>query len=159
MPAILELCDMLSSTPLKVCVKKLVILLGVIAVVGCATVASKDSVSLQNAIDLKVESLALVEKAVDPPEMHSTQIDDLRLKLLKALEYEKTRGELNAVSIEQWKILIDPNGHLLGGFLQKWETDGIGRSPAFLNGVKQTITQAFDHIIKLESQKPDRRVL
>ena len=160
MPPTEDLGDILFFTPFpRVYVKKLVLLFGVMCVVGCATVVSKDSVSLQNAIDLKVESLALLDKAVDPPERHSTQIEDLRLKLLKAFEYEKTRGELNAVSIEQWKILIDPNGHLLGGFLRKWETDGIGRSPAFLSGVKKTITQAFDQIIKLESQKPDRRVI
>lgn len=160
MPGTGEIPDMLSHAPLlKVHFNKLVIVLGVLCVVGCATVASKDPISLQNAIDLKVESLSLLDKAIDPPDAHTKEIHDLRLKLLKVLEYEKTRGELNAVSIQQWEILIDPNGYLLGGFLTKWEIDGIGRNPAFLNGVKKSIIQAFDQIIKVESAKPQRGVL
>ena len=154
MPCMGELPAMLFFTPLpKVNFKKLFILLGVICVVGCATVAVKDPISLQNAIELKVESLAFLDNAIDPPRAHITEILELRLKLLKALEYEKTRGELNSISIQQWEILIDPKGHLLGGFLQKWESGSVGRSPAFINGVKNTVAQAFDHIIKLESHK------
>ena len=128
-------------------------------VVGCATVATKDFIALQNAIDLKVESLALLDKAGDVPDIHKEEIQNLRLKMLKALEYEKTRGELNSVTIQQWELLIDPNGHLLGGFLKKWEADGVGRSQAFLNGVKHTVAKAFDQIIKVETNKPTRAVL
>jgi hypothetical protein len=125
-----------------------------VQVVGCATVAQKDPVSLQNAIDLKVESLALLDKATDPPETHAAEIQDIQLRLQKALEYEKTRGELNAVSVQQWELLTDPEGNLLAGFLKKWVADGKGRTPAFIDGVKGLVTKAFDQIIKVESAKP-----
>lgn len=126
----------------------------IILLAGCATVAKKDPVSLQNAIDLKVESLALLDKATDSPDAHVAEIQDMQFRLQKGVEYEKTRGELNAISIEQWETLANPDGNLLGGFLKKWETDGKGRSPAFIDGVKGLVTKAFDQIIKVESVKP-----
>jgi len=117
-------------------------------------VAKKDPLSLQNAIDLKVESLALLDRATDPPDAHAAEIQDMQLRIQKALEYEKSRGELNAVSVQEWELLADPEGNLLSGFLKKWEADGKGRSPAFIDGVKSLVTKAFDQIIKTESAKP-----
>ncbi|MDA1302836.1 MAG: hypothetical protein O2999_00765 [Nitrospirae bacterium] len=132
------------------------VLIGLLIVLlaGCATVAKKDPVSLQNAIDLKVESLALLDKAIEPPDAHSAEIQGMQLRLQKALEYEKTRGELNTISVQQWELLADPEGNLLAGFLKKWVADGKGRSPAFIDGVKGLVTKAFDQIIKTESAKP-----
>lgn len=134
--------------------QRVLVILLVFVVVGCATVAKKDPVSLQNAIDLKVESLALLDKAIDPPDVHAAEIQDMQLRLQKALEYEKTRGELNAISVQQWELLADSEGNLLSGFLKKWVADGKGRNPAFIDGVKGLVTKAFDQIIKTESAKP-----
>jgi len=121
---------------------------------SCATVSSKDPVSLQNAITLKAESLALLDKATDPPDAHTSEINALRQKLQAAIAYEKGKGELNAISVKQWELLANPDGNLLGGFLKKWETDGTGQSPAFIDGVKGLVTKAFDQIIKVENEKP-----
>lgn len=130
--------------------------LGVILILlpgmGCAVTPAKDPVSLQNARSLKVESLALMDKATDPPTAHAAEIQSLRQKLQQALEHERQRGDRNAVSVQQWQLLQDPKGNLLGGFLHKWETEGVGRSPAFLAGAKQLVGDAFDEIIKVQSQ-------
>ncbi|RMH36424.1 MAG: hypothetical protein D6690_05835 [Nitrospirae bacterium] len=119
--------------------------------IGCGSLApTKDPAALQTAIDLKNEALALIEKATDPPAAHLGEIQALRQKLAAALEEEKQRSGPDAVSVKQWELLADPNGNLLGGFLTKWETEGTGRSPEFLAGVKQLVGQAFDQIIKLQ---------
>ena len=128
--------------------------LSIILLMGCATVAKKDPISLQNAIDLKVESLALLDKATDPPDAHASEIQNMQLRIQKALEYEKSRGELNSISTQQWELLADPEGNLLAGFLKKWVADGKGRSAVFIDGVKGLVTKAFDQIIKVESAKP-----
>jgi len=124
-----------------------------LALVGCALITAYDPTSYKIATDLKAEALLLIEKAKDPPGPHAAAIDNLRLKLRQAYEYEKGKGDRNRFTSEQWAILSDPNGALLGGFLKKWETENRGQSPAFLEGVSKNIGQAFDEIIKLESRK------
>jgi hypothetical protein len=120
---------------------------------GCAAITGYDPTSYKNATDLKAETLLLIEKAKDPPGLHAAQIEGLRLKLRQAYEYEKGKGGRNRITMEQWALLSDPNGVLLGGFLKKWETENRGQSPAFLEGVSKNIAEGFDEIIKLESRK------
>ena len=120
---------------------------------GCAAITGYDPTSYKTATDLKAEALLLIEKAKDPPGPHAAEIESIRLKLRQGYEYEKGKGDRNRFSLEQWAILSDPNGSLLGGFLKKWETENRGQSPAFLEGVSKNIAQAFDEIIKLESRK------
>ena len=84
---------------------------------------------------------------------HAAEIVSLRLKLRQAYEYEKGKGDRNRFTREQWEILADPTGHLLGGFLRKWETENKGQSPAFLDGISENVAAAFDKIIELESRK------
>jgi hypothetical protein len=120
---------------------------------GCAAITGYDATSYKTATDLKAEALLLIDKAKDPPSLHASEIEALRLKLRQAYEYEKGKGDRNRVTQEQWALLSDPNKALLGGFLKKWESENRGQSPAFLEGVSKNIAQAFDEIIKLESHK------
>jgi len=130
--------------------------MGIVAVVclaGCAAITGYDPTSYKAATDLKAEALILIEKAQDAPTQHAAAIESLRIKLRKALEYEKGKGDRNRFSRELWEILSDPNGSLLGGFLKKWETENKGQSPAFLEGIGKNVGDAFDRIIELESHK------
>ena len=122
-------------------------------VAGCAAITGYDPTSYKTATDLKAESLLLIEKAKDSPGPHAAAIENVRLKLRQAYEYEKGKGARNRFTLEQWTLLSDPNGALLGGFLKKWETENRGQSSAFLEGVEKNVSQAFDEIIKLESRK------
>jgi hypothetical protein len=97
--------------------------------------------------------MMLIEEAKDPPGPHAAEIQVLRVKLRQAYEYEKGKGARNRFSRDQWEILADPNGNLLGGFLRKWEAEQRGQSPAFLEGVSKNIGEAFDKIIEIESRK------
>jgi len=128
-----------------------VVLLVLIA--ACAAITPYDPTSYKNATDLKAEALLLIEKAKDPPGSHPAAIERVRLKLRQAYEYEKGKGDRNRQTAEQWALLSDSNGALLGGFLKKWLTENKGQSPAFLEGVSKNVEQAFDEIIKLESRK------
>lgn len=131
----------------------LLVVLSILFLAGCAAITAYDPTSYKNATDLKAEALLLIEKAKDPPGPHAGAIENLRLKLRQAYEYENGKGGRNRFTLEQWALLSDPNGALLGGFLKKWETENRGQSPAFLEGVSKNVAQAFDEIIKLESHK------
>ncbi len=122
-------------------------------VTACAWFSHYDPTSYQRATDLKAESLLLMAKATDPPEKHVAEIAAVQLKLQQAYEYEKGKGKPNMITVEQWKLLKDPNGALLGGFLNKWQTEKKGRSEVFIVEASKNVSQAFDQIIKLENAK------
>jgi hypothetical protein len=131
----------------------LALLAGALLAVGCAAITSYDPTSYKLATDLKAESLQLIEEAQEPPKPHAAEIHGLRLKLRQAYEYEKGKGDRNRVTRDQWAVMTDPNGSLLGGFLRKWETENRGQSPAFLDGIAKNVGDAFDKIIEIESRK------
>ncbi len=61
------------------------------------------------AIYLKAEALLLlIEKAKDPPGKHAAAIEGIRLRLLQAYEYERGKAKQNRATVEQWRLLIDP---------------------------------------------------
>lgn len=130
-----------------------VALLMAVLLAGCAAITGYDPTSYKAATDLKAEALLLIEKAKDPPSQHAAVIENLKVKLRQALEYEKGKGERNRFTRDQWELLGDPNGNLMGGFLKKWETENRGQSPAFLEGMGKNVGEAFDKIIELESRK------
>ena len=120
---------------------------------ACALITGYDPTSYQHATDLKAQSLVLIEKATEAPTKHIAEIEDLRLKLRQAYEYERGKGSPNAITVQQWELLNDPRGALLGGFLKKWQDENKGQSDAFLKGLAKNVGDAFDQIIKLENKK------
>jgi len=120
---------------------------------ACALTSHYDATSYQNATNLKAEALLLIEKAKDPPGKHAHAIEGVRLRLLQAYEYERGKGRPNRPTVEQWRLLIDPDAALLGGFLKKWKAENTGQSDAFLKGIAKNVGDAFDEIIKLQSAK------
>ncbi|MBD3334090.1 MAG: hypothetical protein GF355_01075 [Candidatus Eisenbacteria bacterium] len=107
------------------------------------------------AIALKVESMALMGRAAEPFERYEERATKLELRLQEAYEYARGRPH-NEIAAMQWEILIDPEGHLIGGFLRKWETDTT-LSKRFLQEMKLQVAEAFDTISGLENGriKPD----
>ena len=71
--------------------------------------------------------------------------------LIKIYEYEKNRPK-NEITVKMWEKLMNENGHLLGGFLLKWEQQGK-QSEVFITESKKIIGPAFDQIAQLESKK------
>lgn len=120
---------------------------------ACAALTRYDPTSYKTATDLKAQALLLIEKATEAPAAHQREIDDLRVRVRQALEYEKGKGKPNQLTVKQWELLSNPSGHLLGGFLRKWEAEGRSQNPAFIAGASKNVSEAFDEIIKLESGK------
>lgn len=123
-------------------------------ILGCgSSVSLYDATAYKQATDLKAEALTLVEKAHEPAGDHRDAIDELRLNLRKALEYERGRAR-NQITTRMWELMIDPDRNLLGGFLQRWEADDT-LNPAFVDEAGLQIGAAFDEIIALEAKKID----
>lgn len=124
-----------------------------LALGACALITHYDPTSYKNATDLKAEALLLIEKAKDPPGIHAVAIDGLLLKLRQAYEYERGKGNPNMFTVKQWEFLINPQGNLLGGFLQKWKVEGKAQGATFTEETAKLTGKAFDQIIELERAK------
>ena len=134
-------------------VKKSGVVLALLLASGaCRIAAPYDAISYKNATDLKAQSRLLIKKSNMSAGNHQTKIDDLRLKLHQALEYERGKGRPNAETVRLWEILVDPDGNMMGGFLKLWEEKRTV-SPAFAREFETVSAEAFDKIIELEHEK------
>ena len=117
---------------------------------GCSLLIAKyDKVAYQQATSLKVESLALMEKATNSYSTHEGAVEELKVKVDKAYEYAKGRPK-NEIITKQWSIMKDPKRNLLGGFLTRWKEKGTF-SKTFVTEAKGNVSLGFDQIIGLES--------
>lgn len=130
-------------------------LLIVLFLTACApTISPYSAVAYEQATSLKVEALAVMDRATEPYEAHAAEADALRLRLAKAHEYARGRPR-NEESTRQWAILIDPERNLLGGFLRRWQERST-LSTTFVAEAKRLVADGFDTIIGLESGKIKR---
>lgn len=124
----------------------------IISISGCSSLIDKyDKVAYQNATSIKVDSLALVDKAITPYSDNLNTINALKIKIDKAYEYAKGRPK-NEIITKQWEIMKSPSRNLFGGFLARWE-EKVTLSKDIVAGAKSNISLAFDQIIGLESGK------
>jgi hypothetical protein len=128
------------------------VLFVLLALAGCApTIAPFSERAYEQAVELKVEALAVMGAATEPFEPHRDAVEALRLDLDKAYEFARGRPD-NELSARQWAILRDPDRNLLGGFLARWEAEGA-LSPFFVTEAQALVADAFDTVIGLESGK------
>jgi hypothetical protein len=119
---------------------------------GCAPGISLYSENAYDqAVTLKINSLRLIDHATEPYSDHAQDVESLMYEIDKAYEYAKGRPR-NELSAWQWKILKDPDGHLLGGFIIRWKEQETLSTP-FITESKGVISDAFDTLIGLESGK------
>jgi hypothetical protein len=118
---------------------------------ACTTISPFNQKAYEQATSLKAESSALMDKATKPFSECRSEVESLRLNLEKAYEYAKGLPK-NEITTKQWEILKAPDGHLLGGFLKRWE-EKSELSDAFIKAAKELISDGFDMIIELESGK------
>ena len=128
--------------------KKLI--LPLLFLVGCAISPYRQS-TVDVAGSLRDQSTALMAKAVEPFADHSDSVAALRERLLDALHAESARAKNNE-SIAQWGLLADPQGALLGGFLTRWEQEGV-LGQLFINAKRTQVVTAFRIIIETEEAK------
>jgi hypothetical protein len=127
------------------------------AVTSCRpTISTFSPVAYEQATSLKVDALAVMDRATEPYAEHRAEAESLGVRLAKAYEFAKGRPK-NDLSARQWQILIDPERHLLGGFLARWKKEAK-LSTTFVTEAKGLVSDAFDTVIGLESGKlkPDQ---
>jgi hypothetical protein len=120
---------------------------------SCTSISVYSPEAYKQAVELKVESVNMMSFATMPYSDFQDDIDLLKTELNKAYEYSKGRPQ-NEISTRQWEILINPEGNLLGGFLNRWEDEGT-LSEMFVTEMQILVSDAFDTIIGLESGKID----
>lgn len=119
--------------------------------VSCVSISSFDQYAYAQTTSVKVDGINLMDLAKDDFSTHQASVRDYQTKLQKVYEYEKNRPK-NDITIKLWDKLIDPNGHLLGGFLSRWEKEKK-LNETFINEEKKLVDKAFDQISGLESKK------
>ena len=120
---------------------------------SCSSISVFSPEAYKQAVDLKVESVELMSFATSPYEDYEEDIAFLRTEFRKAYEFALGRPD-NELSAQQWEILINEEGNLLGGFLNRWEAEGT-LSEMFVTEMQVLVGDAFDTIIGLESGKID----
>jgi hypothetical protein len=120
---------------------------------SCSSISVFSPEAYKQAVDLKVESLELMSFATSPYDDNEESVTYLKTELRKAYEFALGRPN-NELSTEQWEILINEEGNLLGGFLKRWEAEGT-LSEMFVAEMQTLVSDAFDTIIGLESGKID----
>lgn len=121
--------------------------------VACSSlIATYNETSYQYATSLKPEALMLMDKATENYVDHADEVEALMLRVEQAYEFVAGIPK-NSESAGQWKILKDPDGNLLGGFMRRWKSNRT-LGATFIKDVKEdAVGPAFDSIIMLESLK------
>lgn len=118
---------------------------------GCAISPPFDPAALAQAKDLRTSSLALMGKATEPFANHATEVTQLRSQLDQALVASSARPRNKTVT-KQWELLAAPQGHLLGGFLSRWQSSGkLGAG--FVTESQNLVGEGFDKIIEVENAR------
>ena len=123
----------------------------VLLLAGCAPGAAFDQISFEQTKGLKAEALALMDRAGEPYADHRAEVDTLRARLSRAYAREQGRPN-NARTLQQWDIVMAPQGHLLAGFLALWERRSRLDEP-FIDEARVQVADAFDEITGLENGK------
>jgi len=131
--------------------QKLLVVSIFIGLFGCASISQFDQYAYVQTTSLKVDALQVMDMAVDEFNNHHDKVQKLKTNLQKIYEYEKNRPN-NEITLKMWEKLLDKDGHLIGGFLIKWEEQGT-QSEIFIREAKKIIGPAFDQIAQLESKK------
>jgi len=114
-------------------------------------IARYEPISYQYAVSLKVDSLALMDKAGEMYSTHLEEANKLIINVEKAYEYASGIPK-NSIIAKQWEILKDPDRNLLGGFIKLWKEKSHLR-PGLIEAAKKLVSDGFDMIIGLESGK------
>ncbi len=128
-----------------------------LSLLSCSSISVFSPEAYKQAVDLKVESLELMSFATSSYAEYEEDVTYLKTELSKAYEFALGRPN-NELSAEQWEILLNEEGNLLGGFIKRWEEEDL-LSEMFVTDTQKLVSDAFDNIIGLESGKIDSSIL
>jgi hypothetical protein len=127
------------------------------ALAFCGCVSNQNVAILSRTTALKAQTLALMDKAVEPYSSHSQEIDNQSAQLEQIYDQERARPG-NEPTQKMWATLLHVDSSLPGSgiyarFLQQWKKKSV-LSPSYIADKKENVGDAFDKIINLESAKP-----
>ncbi|HEX3043487.1 MAG TPA: hypothetical protein VHY08_01930 [Bacillota bacterium] len=125
----------------------LVTLLIITYLTGCL-VSPFEQKALDQDKALKIEALALMDKAVEDYDLHQDQINALTVKIDAAIAYEKSRPK-NEITVKMW---TDGIKKPCADFFEIWQKEGK-TSQIYVDGKKEQISDSFDQIIQFEEAK------
>lgn len=118
---------------------------------GCATISTFDQHAYISTTAAKVDAMNVMHLATEDYAAHRTEILAVNTEIEKTYEYERNRNK-NEITLALWNKLRDTTGHLWGGFIKRWQTEGrLGQG--FIEESQQQVGEAFDIIAQLESKK------
>ena len=132
-------------------VRYLTMLIVLVTWAACATISSFDQYAYTRTTSLKVDALNTLSLATGEYATNEKAVQELQTNLQKAYEYEKNRPK-NEITLNMWDLLLNPEGHLLGGFIKRWQNEKK-LNAVFIQEEKKLIGEAFDQIAGLESHK------
>ncbi|KFF72305.1 hypothetical protein IW01_04350 [Pectobacterium brasiliense] len=119
---------------------------------SCSTISPFNQRAYEQAVTIKVDALALIDKALtEAYEENRHEVVLLKIQVEKAYEYARGLPK-NEIVTKQWEIIKNPNRNSLGGFLAYWERNNT-LSKTFVTDMKEVISNGFDQVIELESGK------
>ena len=103
-----------------------------VALTACGFISPYDQAAYAQAVNLKVDTLALIDKATGSYTEHAGDIRRLNLALAKGYEYDKNRSH-NEITRKMWEVLLfknpsDPRDGILRRFFEEWKTAGTPSS-------------------------------
>lgn len=134
--------------------KKILISLVGLLLAGCVSTALFDQRAYETTIDLKVDSLVLVERSIEHYTNHVAVAEALLIRIRKAHEYAKGKPN-NDETVAQWSLMADPDRKLMAGFIKRWESKGEMKA-IMVENIKPGIAEAYDTIIDLEAAKLEK---
>lgn len=102
--------------------------------------------------EIKTEALNLMGLAGQDYSASASKVTAFKNKVNSHIEYESARGEKNQTTVDMWKLLMKPDGNLLGGFLTKWKNEGK-MNPVLVSQFKNEVGKNLDKILSLENKK------
>lgn len=121
----------------------------VLALAGCGT-AGFDAVSYQSAVQLKYETMSLLDNSTSRYPGFKKDADALLLKYSEAAE-ASARAPGNDAITEIWQAIKDPRGGSAGAAIELWKKAPL--RPGARAERKRQVAQHFDRLICLESAK------
>ncbi|MBC35064.1 MAG: hypothetical protein CL663_03345 [Bacteroidetes bacterium] len=131
--------------------KLLFIVFFFLSIQSCNTALYYDHYSYKESISVKIEALALIKKSTAEFNKYEAKAEKIQIEMMKLYEYEKYRKN-NDETVKMWKLMLDPDGGLYAGYIEKWKEKGK-MSKVFATEAKKNIEQAFDIIIGFENKK------
>ncbi len=121
---------------------------------GC--VASKmvpfDAMAFSKGQTIKNAAVELIGMSTNDYSASEGRVNEFQHMVDTQIETETARGEKNQKSVDMWKLLMNPNQNLMGGFLKRWKDKGK-LSSTFVNEIKPLVSRNIDKILSLESKK------